>query len=297
MRLTNAAAAASRSFKQPIRPSRGFTLVELLVVIGIIALLIAILLPALGKARAQANQVACASNLRQMGIAMTMYINETRHYPGAQAVAGGRQFAIWPTRLRKMMRAPGFKSGAVGSTGGGGVEKLFWCPGNQEGFQWQVKYGAPGGQYATEADSGFGYDPGELLLDVHLAPTSYGYNDWGAKRAGQGSLPTDQQKGLGGDVIPGNKSITEVRAGRVKKASEMIAIADNTTDGFWDYALDPWEPREYPGKIHRNGANVLFCDGHVDWFAQKELIRPDPNTGPGSAMNRMWNADNQVALD
>jgi prepilin-type N-terminal cleavage/methylation domain-containing protein len=56
----------------------GFTLVELLVVIGIIAVLIAIFLPVLAKARAQANRAVCLSNIRQLGIGVLMYCNDNQ---------------------------------------------------------------------------------------------------------------------------------------------------------------------------------------------------------------------------
>jgi prepilin-type N-terminal cleavage/methylation domain-containing protein/prepilin-type processing-associated H-X9-DG protein len=57
---------------------RGFTLTELLVVIGLIAVLVSLLLPAVGKAKSAANAAACLSNLRQMGIGWTMYMSENK---------------------------------------------------------------------------------------------------------------------------------------------------------------------------------------------------------------------------
>lgn len=79
--------------------SRGFTLVELLVVIGIIAVLISILLPALGRARAQANSVKCQSNLRQLFLATQLFANEHQGYLPHAENNGAVKMQGWSTRI------------------------------------------------------------------------------------------------------------------------------------------------------------------------------------------------------
>ena len=94
------------------RRHRGFTLVELLVVIGIIALLISILLPALGKARQQANKAACLSNLHNIGISLSGYLGTYKNTL-PEGVDSQRNVAWWSLLAQQM----GNKYQAIGNLG------------------------------------------------------------------------------------------------------------------------------------------------------------------------------------
>jgi prepilin-type processing-associated H-X9-DG protein len=60
-----------------------------------------------------------------------------------------------------------------------------------------------------------------------------------------------------------------------------------------DYNINPSKetPQSWPGRVHSGGANVLFCDGHVTWYRQEDLVIPVPATLADAPRIRMWNHD------
>ena len=234
-----------------------FTLVELLVVIAIIAVLAALLLPALAGAKKKAYMTHCLSNLRQSGIALNLYANDQEAYPMASSADG---LGNWQRALRPLA-----------------TESVFYCPQPQR----------PSDKYISL------FHPADGSINPH-----YGYNSLGAVWKGLPKL----NLGLGGDFVREglNGYFKPVPANRILSPARMIAIADSgafvnvpalaqPSDAL--YVAFPflvvYAGQPGVGGWHNDGANALFCDGHVQFAKQPYWTNAAPE------IRSLWNNDNQ----
>ncbi len=138
----------------------GFTLIELLVVIAIIAVLIGILLPALGHARATGRQVVCGTNLRSISQTVAQYVNDNDMYPMSYVYGNDQNTGIWTVQDQRdgnPMPANGYIHWSFAlyadiKDGTGIPEGLFTCPGVTSG-------GAPRTNPGSNFDD---WEPGQL---------------------------------------------------------------------------------------------------------------------------------------
>jgi prepilin-type processing-associated H-X9-DG protein/prepilin-type N-terminal cleavage/methylation domain-containing protein len=242
---------------------RAFTLVELLVVIGIIAVLIAILLPALAGAREQSRAVACLSNLRQLATAAHAYCNNHNgSYPPATAYESRPPLSIglawdFTTIYDAMTNKTTIEPGLLWR--GGAILAVQQCPGYE-------------GRSNTLADPYTGYN-----YNTSYIGHGYGESIEAPIKASQVRRPSEVALFGDGQYFGGANKF--MRAPFPNPGDAAFRDRASGTQGF----------------RHRKGANVAFCDGHAaTLFDRYTKTTPDqqplltPQTGFLSADNSMY---------
>lgn len=243
----------------------GFTLIELLVVVSIIALLVSILLPALGKAREQAKQVVCASQLRQIGTVFLLYAQDYEDVL-PPSYGSGNWNAFYD-----------FTRDAL-ATYNVGDGKIFYCPDYKSSVA--DPWNTPSGPYNNRYIYYMGYQlftdviradrdplkyPWELANGVGGRPLSWHYHILSADPTLRNIIPVRKTTDRTAQAfIWGKLYKVKITPTQAPMAFDQVLSRDG------DFGVYPDDTVHKNG--HKcNGLNAVFLDGHVDWHKGREL--------------------------
>lgn len=238
------------------RTKKGFTLIELLVVIGIIAVLMAMLLPSLNRAREQTRRTVCGNQVRQQSMSLLMYAQENDSKMPVSTFGGGEW--LWDISY--------FATDAI--IRNGGTKKIFRCPSNpintSEQNYWRYS------EFRNFFSSGI--DTPEPTLDVerqqHWRVVSYSYLM--ETSGGRGDIFAAGEPGdEGTNPDPQRQFIkTTTQVGNHSRMEFVLDTVIRRPNGEWlalDRLADFAQGTNHMDSRDPDGANISFLDGHQEW--------------------------------